>query len=64
MLLVLFTSQTKGCVAFEKYNTGNATRRAIFSAFNKPMRLGINSPNTIDKKVTIITMMVVDIGYA
>jgi hypothetical protein len=63
-LLVLFSSQTKGCVNFAKAFIGAATALAIRSALNKPIRFGISSPKMIERKVTRITMMVVEIAAA
>jgi len=52
-------NQTKGCIAVDKIFIGLATCLAIFSARIKPNFFGINSPKMIDKKVTMITTMVV-----
>jgi hypothetical protein len=38
-----------------------ATILAMRSALSKPILLGISSPNTIERKVTIITTIVVEI---
>src|SRR5215203_2707205 len=63
-LLVLLSSHTIGWVALAKACIIGATILAILSAFNKPMRFGINSPKTIERNVTMITIIVVEIVRA
>ena len=58
-LLILFSSQTMGWVKAAKAFIGLATSFAINSALSKPILFGINSPNMIERKVTMITTMVV-----
>ena len=58
------SNQTKGYITVERKFIGIAMLRAIFSARSNPNFLGINSPKTIDKKVTKITTILVAIPFA
>ena len=63
-LLILFNSQTIGWVKAAKAFIGLATILAMRSALNNPICFGISSPKMMERKVTIITMMVVAIVLA
>src|SRR6476469_10590713 len=63
-LLTAFSNQTIGYVILANTRMGAATALASFSARNKPMRLGINSPKMIDRNVTTMTTIVVEMPLA
>src|SRR3954468_16004971 len=58
-LLTRFNTQTIGWVTLANTSIGPATSLAILSAFNRPILLGMSSPKMMERKVTIITMIVV-----
>ena len=63
-LVTVLSSHTIGKVALANNFIGVATMMAIFSARNKPKRLGNNSPKMIERNVTAITMSTVEIVCA
>jgi len=60
-LLISASNHTIGCVTFENISIGTATSLAIFFRHHHARRLGISSPKMMDKRVTIITMMIVEV---
>jgi hypothetical protein len=64
MFVTLFKNQMIGCMLRDTNFIGLATIRAILSACNKPIRLGISSPKMMDRRVTIITTSVIEIVAA
>ena len=62
--VVLLSNQITGKVSLLRKPIMGATKSETFSAVSKPIRLGINSPKRIERKVTTITTSVVDMADA